>query len=190
MIIKEFQSKKQKRFLDIILINEQLITSEKVTNITFIMEFAKTLDVVNRLHSNDKLDYIAKLFKKSFVERSVNEYDANAFEEHLHRLEYLSEREIKLLVELYKIQNKEEQNKEQDEQGDSNNKLKNNWIEFKQLVSREYNIDEDDIISIFSGLSMSGYCRQSQILNFSGTQKNNPFFITSYFEKLIHLIFE
>lgn len=151
MIIKEFQSKKQKRFLDIILTNEQLITSEKVTNITFIMEFAKTLDVVNRLHSNDKLDYIAKLFK---------------------------------------IQNKEEQNKEQDEQGDSNNKLKNNWIEFKQLVSREYNIDEDDIISIFSGLSMSEYCRQSQILNFSGTQKNNPFFITSYFEKLIHLIFE
>ena len=60
------------------------------------MEFARTLDVVNKLATNEKVQYIAKLFRKTFS-TSLYKNNLSEYEEYLRRLEYISVRELELL---------------------------------------------------------------------------------------------
>jgi hypothetical protein len=172
--VNAFQSKKQLQFCEVVLSEPDLITKEKLQDINFIMEFARTLDVINKVSQNEKVIYIANLFKKSFVKR--DHYDLNRFEEYLHRLDFLSLQEIELLVALYQYSKTH------------NKKYHVEWYDFKKYISHKRNITEDNIISIFSGLCMTGFVRASNVMFPSDDEMENPYYVTDYFEQFLNMI--
>lgn len=173
-----FQNEKRNKFYDIVLEDKVMITNDKVQNITFIMEFLRTMDVINRVSQNDKVAYIAKLFKKSFVIKNINEFDVDRYEEYLHRLDYLSLKEIDLLISLLKysdIHNKE---------------YHDEWYTFKTMIAKKLLIPEDEIVSIFSGLCNTGFCREFNVIFPSDGGVENPYIITDYFKKFVDIIID
>lgn len=96
-VMNDFQEKKRQEFLNVILSDEQMITTEMVSDVEFIMNFAKTLDVVNRLASNDKVVYLGNLLKNSYF--TTDKINNCEYEEYLALLSELSYREIFILIE-------------------------------------------------------------------------------------------
>lgn len=174
--VNEFQAKKRDQFMDIILSGNSRITSDKVQDVTFIMELAKTMDVINRLSQNDKVVYIANLFKNEFIEGE--KYNVNRYEEYLYRLDYMSLREIDILIYLYKY----------DEENIKENHAE--WYDFKKVASEKYNISMDEVVSIFNGLTRTGFCRSLNMLFPSEEDIENPFYVTEYFKEFIKLIMD
>lgn len=155
-----------------------MITNDKVQNITFIMEFLRTMDVINRVSQNDKVAYIAKLFKKSFVIKNINEFDVDRYEEYLHRLDYLSLKEIDLLISLLKYSDIH------------NEEYHDEWYTFKTMIAKKLLIPEDEIVSIFSGLCNTGFCREFNVIFPSDGGVENPYIITDYFRKFVDIIID
>lgn len=99
--ITAFQEKKRKELVDIILTSE-LITSERVNDVEFILNMAKTLEAVNRLATNDKVKYFANLIKNGYF--SKTKIQSDVFDEFLHMISMLSYREIEHLCFLCHFQ--------------------------------------------------------------------------------------
>ena len=99
--LSSFQEAKRQELIDLIL-SDVTITSDMVNDIEFIFNFAKTLEAVNRLSSNDKVKYFANLLKNGYFVSDKIQNDA--FDEYLHLLSSLSFREIEYLWFLYKYQ--------------------------------------------------------------------------------------
>ena len=101
-----FQKRKREEFLSYITESGELIAKSDVADVPFLMELARTLEVLNRLATNEKVLYIANLFKHTFL--LAGDRDIDLYEENLKRLEELSIREITILAKLhqYKYNNK------------------------------------------------------------------------------------
>ena len=95
-----FQENKRNELIKLILSNVN-ITSDMVNDVEFILNFAKTLEAVNRLSSNDKIRYFANLVKNGYF--TANKVENDLFEEHLRLLTTLSFREIEYLYFLYQL---------------------------------------------------------------------------------------
>ena len=93
-----FQEAKRQELIDLIL-SDVTITSDMVNDIEFIFNFAKTIEAVNRLASNDKVKYFANLLKNGYFvsDKILNDI----FDEYLRLLSMLSYREIEYLWFLY-----------------------------------------------------------------------------------------
>ena len=63
--LSSFQEAKRQELIALIL-SDVTITSDMVNDIEFIFNFAKTLEAVNRLSSNDKVKYFANLLKNGY----------------------------------------------------------------------------------------------------------------------------
>ena len=61
--LNKFQQSRRNELLDIVLNTSETITTEMVNDVQFIINFAKTLEAVNRLGSNDKVRYFANIIK-------------------------------------------------------------------------------------------------------------------------------
>ena len=83
--------------LEIILSDSENITSDMVNNVEFIINFARLLEVVNRLASNDKIKYFANLLKNGYF--TEDKIANDKFEEYLNLVNELSYRELFLLIE-------------------------------------------------------------------------------------------
>ncbi len=164
---REFQESKRKELYEYITDSPELITEDKVNNITVLMELARALDVVNKLASNEKVLFISKLFKACCLEcDNVNIAD---YEEYLERIADLSYREIDVLVML--------------KQNEGTND------KFFEAVTEKYSLKREDVIAILHGLTRSGFCSEltGSFLGYSG----GWFSTTSYFDrflKMIHII--
>ena len=174
--INKFQEKKKRQFCDIILSDTSHITSDKVQDISFIIELSRTIDVINRLAQNDKVAFIARLFKKEFID--TDEYNIDQYEEYLHRLDYLSLKEINILIDLYLYSQK------------NSKEYHAEWYEFKQLAATRYNVTEDEIASVFAGLTRTGFCRESNMIFPSNKEIENPIYVTEYFKRFAEMILE
>ena len=62
-----FQKRKREEFLSYITESGELIAKSDVADVPFLMELARTLEVLNRLATNEKVLYIANLFKHAFL---------------------------------------------------------------------------------------------------------------------------
>ncbi len=96
-IISDMQIKKQREFLECIIIDNS-VTMDDIRSNEVIFEFYKTLDAVNRLAGREKIKYLANLFS-AFAkdeEKNIDEY-----EEMLVSFSDLSFREIEILYYLY-----------------------------------------------------------------------------------------
>ena len=83
-----FQKRKREEFLSYITESGELIAKSDVADVPFLMELARTLEVLNRLATNEKVLYIANLFKHTFL--LAGDRDIDLYEENLKRLEELS----------------------------------------------------------------------------------------------------
>lgn len=153
--------KKREEFLDYILESGELIVQKDIIDVTFIMELAKTMEVLNRLAMNEKIIYIANLFCNSFLqgeERNIDLYEKN-----LKRLDDLSVREITILAKLY--------------QHNGNNEA------FYEEVKQIYSIDKDEIKNVLSSVTRTGFCKEQvgAYLSYGG----DAYHTTVLFEKFI-----
>lgn len=184
--LTKFQEEKRAELIGIILRDSTNITTEMVNDIEFIMNFAKTLDAVNRLSSNDKIKYFANLIKNGYLKN--NKIDDGEFEEYLFALSTLSYRQINILNDLYIY----EKNVKSDDFKDGtkkNNKLaerRESWNLFIKDMTEKYSITEEDVQSILSSISSTGFCREITGAYYGYT--GGTFYITDGCKKFIKMI--
>ena len=150
-MIEERQRKKLEMLFGLILEDGE-ITVDDVQDVDCIMEFAKTIDVVNRLIRNDKIKYLANLLKNSIKEK---EKDIDEFEELLNKLAELSLREIDLLHLLY-----EEEEELRIENSDHEKVIdyEKSWKSFLEKAKEKYGMNASDIVSKMLGIMRTGFC--------------------------------
>lgn len=143
--LTEFQHRKRKELFEIIL-EDNTITMDDVNDVTVLMEFAKVLDVVNRLARNGKVKYFARLLRSS-----IKEIRAGKIDEFEERLAGLSEREIDLLELLYRC----EENCKANENRFNASK---SWKSFVDETNVRYGFNETDVASAMMAIARSGFC--------------------------------
>lgn len=57
-LLDDFQQKKEQELIDVILTNSTAITTEMVNNVEFIINYARVVEVVRRLATNDKVKFL------------------------------------------------------------------------------------------------------------------------------------
>lgn len=177
----ERQKQKRKELCEIIFA-DNLFTREDVEDVEFVLEFARTLDVVNRLATNKKLKYIATLFKRTFSQETYKEHIPE-FEEYLFRLDRVSFRELDLLFLLY-----DSERKSKFAQYTGKEKLDKVWEDYISVVKEKYSLSESMIRSIMSGLVMTGFCHETRIPLLNGSDLVGPYCTTEYFWRFLELI--
>ena len=176
-VINEFQKNKRHQLLDLILYDQENITSDMVSDVEFIINFMKVLESVNRLATNDKIQFFANLIRNGYLSSENKKIECNDFDEFHDILCRLSFREIKYLIFMW--------NNASYHDGKLVNKQ---WVEFKEIFSREFpdndpeivykrlsrtafisevietaSVDEDDFLTLdiqVTGYEFSGYFRK------------------------------
>jgi len=191
-----------------IIMSDNTITSDMVDGVEPIMAFAKMLNVAIKLITNDKLEFLAKLYKNLILGENR---DYNQFEEYLERLENLSYRELQILFSLHRnklsyhdeeklVEEKEEQRKkaEKEREGKApnapyvsdcneqvveryNQTIVRKWEEFVAEVARTWNIDDDMLHSYLTVLSKSGFCMQFKEMEMP-MNVERMYYVTKYYE--------
>ena len=150
--LTDFQSKQRNKLLEIIL-SDISITSEMVNDVEFIMNFAKTLEAVNRLATIDKVVYFANLLKNSYF--SSEKIDNSKFEEFFDVINSLSYRQMHALAILSNIENNPEPyiDKAIGEKGYSPDRY---WGSFKKELENKLGIETDHVYSIMKSTERTG----------------------------------
>lgn len=170
--IDDFQEKKQKELVDAILNDDEIITFEKFDNVEFLINFAKTMDAVKRLATNDKIKYFSNLLKNGYFRESL--IDNSRFEEYYNILMTLSYREISIIYELNKIcSNYDKTEKRRGE------------IFYNELENK-YNISSEIGKNILYKLRGTGLCIEDQDIFSNGTGLDVE--ITEYGKDFITMI--
>ncbi len=181
--LTRFQQNKRDELIDIILNDSQNITLEMVNDVEFIMNFAKTLEAVNRLSANDKVKYFANVIKNGYF--SDEKISNSEFDEYLFALSTLSYRQINILIDFYY----HDKNLCTNNNEESKNKLQGrseHWSKFIDEVTLKYSMSEEDVVSILSSISRTGFCKE--ITGVTYGYKGGIFYITNSCERFINMI--
>lgn len=183
-MIKDYQKKKLEALFTYIL-EDTSITVEKVSNVTVLMEMARTIDVVARLQCNDKIQYFSNLMKNA-----IREDDAyiNTFDEWLERLQSMSYFEIKLLTFFYKFELQYEKNVPVEKEQESYYRVESCWREFRTAASKEFSISTAEVEARVLSLCRLGFCNQMDIAYLGCSHK--VYYTTVYFEKFYMEVLE
>ena len=98
--IEIYRDNAKNKLINAILECKDHIDPDKINGVSFILEFAKTQEVITKLANQKKLDYFCNLFCNYFILESHYD-DVDIFEEYLEHLSSLSYREINMLICLY-----------------------------------------------------------------------------------------
>lgn len=168
MCLTSFQQNKRKELIEMVL-SDANITFDMVNDVEFIMNFAKTLEAVNRLSSNDKIKYFANLIKNGYF--TSNKIENDLFEECLRLLSVLSYREIEYLYFLYKYQ--KENFGRKSVCGDYTDN-------FGVAFSETFDCDKYDYIDIYDKLSATGCVQKFYVGYASQIKKVNDGYYQDY----------
>lgn len=176
-MIKCYQKKKLEILFTYIL-EDTSITVDKVSNVTILMEMARTIDVVARLQCNDKIQYFSNLMKSA-----IQEADAyiNTFDEWLERLQSMSYFEIRLITFFYKFERQYEKDVPIEKEQESYYRIENCWREFRTAASKEFLIPIAEVEARVLSLCRLGFCNQMDIAYLGCSHK--VYYTTVYFEK-------
>lgn len=160
-IVDDFIEEKKNAFLDNILNDKELILTEDVNTVEFIMNFAKTLEAVNKLSNNDKINYFSNLLKNGYMKGRKIESDD--YEEKLNILCELTNREINYIIFLYEYEknNAEKQN--------------NYWYNFMAKFEEEFKIDKYEVYEIYKRISSKGLLHEELELESKEIEKGNSY---------------
>lgn len=179
--LNKFQEQKREELCNIIF-SDNKITEEMVKEVSFIVEFYKLIEVVDRLSTNTKVEYLGKLFKNTVLSETENKYDS--FNEYLYRFKEMSEREIEILYMLYE----EMKSIKLGEliTVESQQEMGKNWKEFRTKATNYFSIDQAVLLSILSGIQRTGFC-SLEVIHFAGGDMS-VFVVTKYFRDFIELV--
>lgn len=168
MCLTSFQQNKRNELIEMVL-SDAYITSDMVNDVEFILNFAKTLEAVNRLASNDKIRYFANLIKNGYFTSDKIENDL--FEEYLRLLSTLSYREIEYLYFIYKYQS---------EYFGKVKKKGEYTHNFGLAFSQSFNCGEFDYIDVYDKLAATGCVQKFYIGYASQIKKVNGGYYEDY----------
>jgi len=164
-ILLNFQNHKRQEFCDII-IKSKMITTEKVSDVEFLVNFAKTINAIDRLATNDKVKYFGNLLKNCYIEN--DKVNADFYDEMLNIIKNLTLLQIKILVYWNKSDDK-------------------NWDDFKGRVMKEFNFTESQFYGQLNSLSKTGVCRQQGGFTFAA---EDIYVLTDYFYEIKKYVLE
>ena len=173
------QKKKLEELFEIIL-SDNKITMDEVRDIDIIMEFAKTIEVVNRLILDDKINIFAKLLKSEILSENRN---PDEFEELLNKLNILSLREMGLLHSLYLV---EREKMICNSNGEKVFNPSTTWKTFVEKAKVDFGFNETEITSYMLGIMRTGFCMAETKSGLS--QYGMTMYTTPLYEKLIQRI--
>lgn len=160
-IVDDFIEEKKNVFLDNILNDNELILTEDVNTVEFLMNFKKTLEAVYRLSNNDKINYFSNLLKNGYMKGRKIENDD--YEEKLNILCELTNREINYIIFLYEYEksNAEKQN--------------NYWYNFMTKFEEEFKINKYEVYEIYKRISSKGLLHEELELESKEIEKGNSY---------------
>lgn len=176
VLLTDFQNEKRKKLIDIIL-SDITITSEMVNDVEFIMNFAKTLEALNRLAKNDKVKYFANLLKNSYF--CGDKIDNNEFEEFFEVINNLSYRQIQVLTILHNIENNPEPYIDKSI-SEKEYMPKRYWSSFKKELEDKLHIRQDDVYSIMKSIEKTGLFTMYNGFSFGSIEVGT---LTPYFKR-------
>lgn len=192
------KKEKEKRLFHIceMIISDDSITSDMVKDVKEIISFAKMLEVARKLITNDKLDYLVRLYKNLLTQ---DEKNYNEYEEYLHRLDELSYREIEILH----ILDEQDLVTEDLKRSCQNNngifdmeahhthiqQIESKWLEFQEIVQQKFEIDPLDLQGYMQSISRSGFCIQYKEANMP-IRANSIFAVTRYYRNFANKIYK
>lgn len=151
-LLEGFQNGKEQNLNEIILRDNHTITSDMVNDIEFIINYSRTLDVVHRLATNDKVKFFGNLIRNGYL--SGEHIENDEFEEYLEVLVTLSYRQIECLAEFY-----------QKSHSTNGKIIDKDWEEFKK--NSKY--PENDVNFIFKQLVRTGFINECRgVISFDG----------------------
>lgn len=184
--ISKYQEQKRKKICEIIFESPELITIDKVQDADFIIAFARLLDTVNRLNSNKKIEYLANLFKNTFVLCEVNKI--NEFEEGLSRLSDLSEREMEILM----VMNDTEYAFYEDywygetPQALTHEFFQKSWEHTLTVCVSRFELSKPTMTNMISSLTRTGFIDTIDIMRSGSSSK--VYLVSHYFKRFLTMI--
>ena len=185
-LIEDFQRKKEQELVDYILKDESSITTDMVNDVEFIINYNRTLEVVRRLATNDKVKFFGNLIRNGYL--SVQHIENSEFEEYLDVLNNMSYREIQALVAYFKYCNGKHA-KEYEKY--------NIWYSFSHEYSSKMKIKKSEIYRIFSSIARTGFVQAFYVTASNHIEKSeltetpakqDGFFINASFYRFYHLV--
>ena len=172
-LLTKFQHDKRQGLLDVILSETAYVTNEMVNNVEFILDFAKTLEAVNKLSSNSKVKFFGNLLRNSYL--SKNKAKNYEFENNFQLLLSLSYSDIIIMESLKSNYRKIPDNPSE------------NMVEFKETleqtingITNELQIPREIVIATLDKLSGMGVCTKTTYHSFTfGLSKSQVHYITS-----------
>lgn len=147
--IEDFQQKKEKELIEVILKDKHMITTDMVNDIEFIVNYNRTLEAVRRLATNDKVNFFGNLIRNGYL--SEERIESSEFDEYLNILNTMSYREIQCLVD-YKLHC---ENKSKGKQVNYND-----WTYFRKDYAKKNQISESEVWSIFMRIKRTGFIEE------------------------------
>lgn len=159
VLLDEFQKRKQAELIDVILSDSTAITTDMVNDVEFIINYAKVVEAVRRLATNDKVKFFGNLIKNGYL--AGEHIDNSEFEEFSDILNTMSYREIRYLVD-YKIfceaQDKNKKCKSAKTIG--KNTYYNRWNYFCGDYIKENHISKDELYHAFVRIKQTGFLEE------------------------------
>ncbi|MDO4556429.1 MAG: hypothetical protein Q4B70_15015 [Lachnospiraceae bacterium] len=139
-LLDTFQKKKEQELVDIILKNDTVITTEMVSDVEFIINYARVVETVRRLATNDKVRFFGNLIRNGYL--SGDHIENSVFEEYLDILNTMSYREIRYLA-VFKKHCEE-------------TKI-NRWASFSKKYSEIFGITSGELYYSFVRMKQTGF---------------------------------
>lgn len=179
-----FQKSKQDKLIQSVIDNENLIAPERIHAVPFVIEYAKTREMLDRLANEKKVKLVCNLFVNYFLKEN-HEDDVDVYEEYLQHLGQLSVREISLLITLNRYE------KESTHIHGLNDFDRHNWAfsKLKGYAKEEWNISESELTGLMTSICRSGFCKE-EVGGYLNGYAGGVFFTTQYFEKFFNYIME
>lgn len=174
--VSEYQKQKRKALVEYINNDKQIRYSDDVNDVEFLINFAKTLEAVDRISSSEKIRYFANLIKESYLK--TEKTNVHYYDEFLDTLNGLSYREIDLLCEVYRY---EISLTSPDEFI---------WKNLYENITVNVSFDTEEIKSIFMRLQGKGLMYAENEINYLTTAESPPEKkgTTKYSRKFISII--
>lgn len=153
-LLEDFQSKKEQELIDVILKDSNSITTEMVNDVEFIVNYARVVDSVRRLATNDKVAYFGNLIRNGYL--SGEHINSNTFDEYLNILNTMSYREIQYLVD-YKIYCETSSAKSPSSVITKKYIYKNKWASFSKEYSQRLQITTNELYNTFIRIKQTGF---------------------------------
>lgn len=165
-----------------ILAGEKLITTTQLEQVEIVERFHRMLQTISRTNVNEKIRFAARLFARGVS--SKQELSTDKYEEFLRTLEEISEREISILAILHTIE------VNPNPYIDSSMSKKEYqphryWGSFKEKVSQELNIPQEQIYPIMKRIERTGLFAMFNGFSFGRVEEGET---TSYFDEFFSYI--